>query len=45
MGILANLISGFDVTPASGAKKVRITKRREKMHNDVAKWLFKEVYI
>ncbi|KAH7342568.1 prolyl oligopeptidase-like protein [Rhexocercosporidium sp. MPI-PUGE-AT-0058] len=35
---------GFDVTPAIGAKQVRITKRREKMHNDVAVWLFKEVY-
>ncbi|KAG4417336.1 hypothetical protein IFR04_009551 [Cadophora malorum] len=36
---------GFDVTPASGAKKVRIMKRREKMHNDVADWLFREVYL
>ena len=44
-GIFANPILGFDVTPASGAKKVRIMKRREKMHNDVADWLFREVYL
>lgn len=45
MGIIANLISGFDVTPAFGVKRVRVMKRREQMHTDVAAWLFREVYI
>ena len=43
-GTFAKLIAGFDVAPAMGAKAIRIAKRREKMHNDVASWLFKEVY-
>lgn len=45
MGAIANLISGFDLTPAIGAKKIRVAKRREQMHTDVAEWLFREVYI
>ena len=45
MGIIANLISGFDLTPAFGAKQIRVTKRREQMHTDVAEWLFREVYV
>ncbi|CZS95614.1 related to triacylglycerol lipase [Rhynchosporium agropyri] len=36
---------GFDATPATGAKQIRVTERRDQMHADVFQWLSKEVYI
>ncbi|CZR56969.1 related to triacylglycerol lipase [Phialocephala subalpina] len=36
---------GFDITPARGEKKVRMETRGRKMHQDVAEWLFREVYV
>ncbi|KAE8444072.1 hypothetical protein EG329_000940 [Mollisiaceae sp. DMI_Dod_QoI] len=36
---------GFDLIPAQGEEKVRVDLRGRKMHQDVAEWLFREVYV